>query len=78
VGPEGCWWLETRGGGMVVARDVCPWLGMGCCWVETRGWGPKTGLGGSEQVLVSREGVLMGLNAVLGVERGVQVGVVGL
>ena len=50
---------------------MCSWLSMGCCWVETRGWAPKTGLGGSEQVPVSRERVLMGLNAVLGVERGV-------
>ena len=38
--------------GVLVARDVCSWLGMGCCWVEMRGWGPKTGLGGSERVLV--------------------------
>ena len=66
---------------MLVARVVWWWLATcvrgSVCWVETRGWAPKTGLGGSEQVLVSRERVLMGLNAVLGVERGVQVGVVG-
>jgi hypothetical protein len=56
--------------GVLVACDLCSWLGMGCCWVETRGWGPKTGLGGSERVLVGRGGALVGLNAVLWVERG--------